>query len=340
MKASIQDVARRAGVSVSTVSRSFTRPELVSEKTREKVMAIAETMDFQISRSATALKSGQSFRIALLLSGPVTTWFNSHVFLGLNSVLQQRGYDISIYTISTFEARKEFFSTLPVRRNADAVVVCSFNIKPSEVSRLRHMNVPVVGVNISDYNGFDAGVKIDDRESMKTVVRHLVSIGHRRIAYIRTTHDTPFTFSADERLAGFEQACKEAGEDVQSTVLHCPIIPNPINSAVSQILALDPTPTALCFQTDDLAVPVLYRLRRYGRTIPGDFSIVGFDDSTYTSAIGLTTLHQDPVEMGKRAADKILDLIATEHTDQPFETFSTQLMLRETTSPIAIESED
>ena len=124
MKASIQDVAAKAGVSISTVSRSFTRPELVSKKTRLKVMAIAEQLDFQISRSATALKSGQSLRIALLLSDPVTTWFNSHVFLGLNSVLQERGYDISIYTINTFEARKELFETLPVR-------LTSINDRPS-----------------------------------------------------------------------------------------------------------------------------------------------------------------------------------------------------------------
>jgi DNA-binding LacI/PurR family transcriptional regulator len=297
-------------------------------------MDIAEALDFQISRSATALKSGQALRIAMLISGPVTEWFNSHVFLGLNSVLQQQGYDVSIYTISTFEARTEFFANMPVRRNADAVVVCSFNINPNEVSRLRHMNVPVVGVNISDPSGFDAAVNIDDRDSMKTVVRHLVSIGHRRIAFIRTTHGTPFTYSADERMEGFLQACKEAGPSVIPTVLHCPINPNPINSAVSQLLALKPAPTALCFQTDDLAVPVLYRLRRYGRTIPGDFSVVGFDDSTYTKAIGLTTLHQDPAEMGKRAAQKTLDLIDHESTEKPFETFSTQLMLRETTAPL------
>ncbi|MCI1901757.1 MAG: LacI family transcriptional regulator [Bifidobacteriaceae bacterium] len=335
MKASIQDVAKRAGVSVSTVSRSFTRPDLVSEKTRQKVMDIAESLDFQISRSATALKSGQSLRIAMLISGPVTEWFNSHVFLGLNQVLQQQGYDISIYTINTFEARKEFFTNLPVRRNADAVLVCSFNINSAEVSRLRHMNVPVVGVNISDPDGFDAAVTIDDRDSMKATVRHLVSIGHRRIAFIRTTHGTPFTYSADERMEGFIQACREAGPSVISTVLHCPINPNPINSAVTQLLALKPAPTALCFQTDDLAVPVLYRLRRYGRTIPGDFSIIGFDDSTYASDIGLTTVHQDPEEMGRRAATKILDLISTESTEKPFETFPTQLMLRDTTAPYA-----
>ncbi|GAA6123769.1 LacI family DNA-binding transcriptional regulator [Bifidobacterium psychraerophilum] len=298
-------------------------------------MKVAETLDFQISRSARALKSGQSLRIALLISGLVTEWFNSNMFLGLNTVFQQQGYDISIYTISTFEDRKAFFTNLPVRRNADAVVVCSFNINAAEVSRLRHMHVPVVGVNISDLDGFDAAVTIDDRGSMETAVRHLVSIGHRRTAFIRTTHGTPFTYAADKRMEGFLEACKEAGTKVTPIVLHCPLKPNPINSAVSQLLALNPAPTALCFQTDDLAVPVLYRLRQYGRTVPGDFSVIGFDDSTYAEAIGLTTLHQDPVGMGERVAEKMLDLIDHDHTEKPFETFSTQLMLRETTAPLA-----
>lgn len=332
MKASIQDVAAKAGVSISTVSRSFTRPELVSKKTRLKVMTIAEQLDFQISRSATALKSGQSLRIALLLSDPVTTWFNSHVFLGLNSVLQERGYDVSIYSINTFEARKEFFETLPVRRNADAVVVCSCNINPGEVSRLRNMNVPVVGVNISDNEGFDAAVSIDDAGSMKTVTRHLVSIGHRRLAYVRTTHGTPFTYSADERINGFREVVEQTA-GVESSVLNCPKLPNPVDPAISQILALDPAPTALVFQTDDLAVPVLYQLRHFGRSIPGDFSVVGFDDSTYTNDIGLTTLHQDPIQMGELIALKTLALISGTAPEKPFETFRTQLVLRETTAP-------
>lgn len=87
-KASIQAVAREAGVSVSTVSRTFAKPDLVLPETRDRVMAAAEKLDYSVSRSAAALKSGQSFRIALLASETIASWFNSNIFAGLDSALR------------------------------------------------------------------------------------------------------------------------------------------------------------------------------------------------------------------------------------------------------------
>lgn len=135
MKASIQAVAAEAGVSISTVSRTFAKPNLVLPETRSKVMAAAEKLDYRISRSAAALKTGQSFRVALLMSDPISTWFNSNTYAGLDSVLHPAGYDISIFEMADAHDRHEFFATLPVRRNVDAVIVNSFNIVPEEVEK-------------------------------------------------------------------------------------------------------------------------------------------------------------------------------------------------------------
>lgn len=117
MNASIQDVAKAAHVSISTVSRSFTRPELVSAATREKVLRIAEELNFSTSRSAAALKTGRAMRVALLMSDHIRLWFSASVIEGLNSVLHAEGYDISIFQISSIEERRDFFEMLPVRRN-------------------------------------------------------------------------------------------------------------------------------------------------------------------------------------------------------------------------------
>lgn len=143
-KASIQAVAKEAGVSVSTVSRTFAKPNLVLPKTRDRVLAAARKLDFQVSRSAAALKSGQSFRIALLHADTIAVWFNANVFRGLNSVFGPAGYDISVYGLSNARERHDFFTELPVRRNVDAVIVCSFDIDPDEVSRLKDVNVPLI----------------------------------------------------------------------------------------------------------------------------------------------------------------------------------------------------
>ena len=162
MKASIQAVAAEAGVSISTVSRTFAKPNLVLPETRSKVMAAAEKLDYRISRSAAALKTGQSFRVALLMSDPISTWFNSNTYAGLDSVLHPAGYDISIFEMADAHDRHEFFATLPGRRNVDAVIVNSFNIVPEEVEKLSNMKVPIVGINIPSINGFNATVSIDD----------------------------------------------------------------------------------------------------------------------------------------------------------------------------------
>ena len=134
-KAGIRDVAREAGVSISTVSRAFTKPQLVSQATRDRVMAAANKLDFNISRSAMALKSGQTYRVALLMSEGITSWFNAEVFAGIDDVMHGKGYDISLYQhINDAETRDRFFTVLPVLRNVDAVFVASFAIEPAVAS--------------------------------------------------------------------------------------------------------------------------------------------------------------------------------------------------------------
>lgn len=103
MKASIGDVALKAGVSNATVSRTFAHPEQVSEATRLKVQAAADALNFSVSRSAGILKSGRTYRIALLVGSGVIEWFTAEIIAGLNDVLRDAGYDLVIYPI---EGRK------------------------------------------------------------------------------------------------------------------------------------------------------------------------------------------------------------------------------------------
>lgn len=166
-KADIYQVAKEAGVSISTVSRAFTRPELVSAKTRRKVLDVADKLDFNISRSATALKSGQTYRVAMLMNEEITSWFNTQTFAGIESVMHPAGYDISLFQhIDTAANRHEFFTDLPIRRNVDAVFVASFAIDPHEVEQLQRIHVPIIGINTPSSEGFDATISIDDEKGM------------------------------------------------------------------------------------------------------------------------------------------------------------------------------
>jgi LacI family transcriptional regulator, repressor for deo operon, udp, cdd, tsx, nupC, and nupG len=305
MTAGIQQVAQTAGVSTSTVSRTFTKPELVSEVTRKKVMFAADKLGFRISRSAASLKSGQTMRVAFLTADGVTSWFNSHTFAGLDSVLHPAGYDISVFTMTTTQERKDFFQNLPVLRNVDAVVVNSFDIDPQEVARLDNVHVPIVGINVPSNEGFDATVSIDDCAAMREAVNHLIALGHRNIGFVGETTHSQLKYSADSRLQGFVDECGNH-PSIRKTVMLFESGPNCINEAVNAILTAQPAPTAVCFMKDEIAIPALFRLRQYDRQVPQNLSIIGFDDIELARQIGLTTLHQDPYAMGAAAGDKVL----------------------------------
>lgn len=213
MSVNIQDVAKAAKVSVSTVSRSFTRPELVSEATRSRVLRIADEMSFSISRSATALKSGKALRVALLMSDHIRLWFSASAIEGLNQVLHADGYDLSIFQISSIEERREFFDMLPVRRNADAVIVASIDVDAQESAQLASTGVPIIGINCVNPReyGFTAAVGIDDDQGSRLVARHLIGLGHRNIVYVRTSREVSLHFSVQQRYDSFVKACLEQG---------------------------------------------------------------------------------------------------------------------------------
>ena len=319
MKSSIQDVAQLAHVSISTVSRSFTRPDLVSKATRDKVMKAADELNFSISRSAAALKTGRALRIAVLVSGRLNLWFSSSIIEGLNQIFHDEGYDISIYQMSSIEERREFFDMLPVRRNVDAVIVISFDM-------------PIIGINSSlpEERGFSAAVRIDDKQGSELAARHLMTLGHRDIAYIRTNREVTLHFSVQGRFESFMACCQANG--VEPRVLVTDESKNNISKVVTQLLSLDHMPTAIACQEDGIAVPLLFQLERNGFTVPNDISIIGYDDSIYARDLGLTSVRQTPVEMAQEAARMTLDLIEERPLDEPFKTFPAQLIVRSTTA--------
>lgn len=327
MKASVNDVAERAGVSVSTVSRAFTRPELVSERTRKKVLQVADEMNFSVSRSAVALKRGQTFRIALLAGGHID-WFSARILEGLNSVLHETGYDLSLYAIDNDDDRARFFDQLPANRNADAIIVSSFDITEQESERLRTMGIPVVGINIAATTGFDASVGIDDTAASQILVRHLVGLGHRRIAYLYERSISPLRFSSYRRVTGFTELCDKL-DGVTGTPIAVEHGDDFVNAAFTTLLSRPAPPTAICVHQDSWAIPFFLRARRYGIRIPDDLSIVGFDDSDFAAEAGLTTIRQRPREMAQLAARMALDLIDGKTPAEPHVTAPVQLALRD-----------
>lgn len=330
-KASIEDVARLAGVSTATVSRTFSKPDMVSDKTRQRVRDAADQLDFYVSRTAGILKSGRLHRVALLFGGTRIDWFTAQIIEGLNSVFREAGYDLVVYPIGDERAQHAFFEEMPVRGNADAVIVSSFAVTDSQCGRLANVGIPVVGIN-SYCDEIAASVCIDDADAVRIAVRYLTNLGHDHIAYVYEHFASGLRFSSFARIDAFRQACEdcEVGLNlrVTSDVIGVDAGPMARGEVVSAMLGAEHRPSALLFHQDSLAIPFFFTMQQNGIDIPREMSVMGFDDSTFAQDVGLTTVRQRPVRMAACAARKTIDLIEGREPAQRHETASTQLVIR------------
>lgn len=342
-RTTIADVAQAAGVSVSTVSRALRGLDRVSPETRERIEQEAKRLHFSFSKSASSLASGKTMRVAVLLPNEISSWFNAHAFEGIYEVMSKAGYDIVPYIVWTQDDLDAFFQNLPGNRNVDAVIEASFDFDEAKKQVLGDLTIPVVGMNAPSTHGLDAGVAIDDEASMATIVRFLKSLGHKTLAYIeQPINTTPFVCSDRLRKKGFSeasQACGYADEDiiVMPSLSHIDARSEQdiYSGIVAQLLSAPKQPTAICVSVDAVAAPLLKELRRMGWRVPQDVSLVGFDDDDTATALGLTTMHQDPAEIGRIAARKTLALLNGETLDEPFTVMPTSLVLRGTTERVS-----
>ena len=148
----------------------------------------------------------------------ITSWFNTQIFAGINSIMHDAGYDISVFQhIDTADMRRKFFTDLPVRRNVDAVFVASFAIDEKEVEQLKRIRVPIIGINTPSIDGFDASISIDDENGMYTATQHLLNLGHKHIVYACSAASESMDSSIDARGADSSAPAKTSRRGVNST---------------------------------------------------------------------------------------------------------------------------
>ena len=337
--ATMEDVAALAGVSTSTVSRALRDSPLISASTRERVRQAALQLDFAVSRAASALASGRLGRIGVLVSGPLSTWFNSSVLEAAYATLREAGQELIIYRTTNADERSDFFARLPARRNTDALVVASFALSSAEQRRLTELSVPVVFLN-QQVEG-SAGVSIDDIGGAAAGVRHLIHLGHRRIAYVTTREVEGFAFSASRRFTGVQQAAEQhnrlRGDDPVETPIRIAVDalgggPEVGQLAVGQLLSGEQLPTAVVAETDEVAMSLVPALARAGLRVPYDISVLGFDDNVLAPLFDLTTIAQPVAELGRLAARLALQLAADDVPGNLQQILPTRLVLRGSTA--------
>ncbi|MCT6917662.1 MULTISPECIES: LacI family DNA-binding transcriptional regulator [Bifidobacterium] len=333
----IYDVAKKAGVSPSTVSRALHGKDRVSADTRSKVFQASEQLGFTASKEASRLRSGKTGRIALIVGNRMSGWYSSELAEGVYSALSNEGYDLLFYRVADRKQRADFFSSMPIKRNTDAVIISSFALTENEGQSLRDVGVPIVGVNTMHLNDrySMASIGVDEISALKNLIHRLCVMGHTRIAFIQTTPiNKDFVWDADQRIEGYRQGIRAAGithrKDYEIPVPHSS---EAGSIAVSAILALDPQPTAICCISDEVAISLVHELRRYGVRVPDDISVVGFDDREMAAPLGISTIRHRPDEYGKTAGLMAVRLARGETLDQSRIVAPASLILRDTIGP-------
>ena len=301
-RASIVDVAQRAGVSVATVSRALRDMPNVSRTTRDRVLQAAQELQYAASPLASGLVTGRVRAVGVILPY-AGRWFFAEVVRGIEEALREGGYDLVLHVLADVRRREEFLSSLPVRRRVDGVIMVALPLSEPEVGLLRGLGLPMACV--AEPTAGIHGDRIDNVAAAQLAVAHLLDLGHRRIACIGGDLNGPERFSVPGlRSDGFRSALAGAGLTVRPDWERDGRFTARGGELAMTALLGGPggRPTAVYCQSDEMAFGALRALRRAGLRCPDDVSIIGMDDHELAETFDVTTVGQPVAAQGASAA--------------------------------------
>ncbi|HVU92945.1 MAG TPA: LacI family DNA-binding transcriptional regulator [Jatrophihabitans sp.] len=333
MVASIEDVARRAGVSIATVSRALRGLPDVAPATRDRVLQAAAELDYVASPFAARLASGRTATVGLVVPF-VNRWFFAEVIATVENALRRAGFDLLLYNLGDASGRARFFDVMPMRKRVDAVLVSSLMLDEAEFTALTDLGRPV-GLLGLQREGFLSAC-IDDIGSARTAVEHLVRLGHRRVALIGGDTDDPMAFTPPlHRRDGYRDALQAAGIDPDPALEHLGYFTvEGGREAARYLLSLPERPTAIFAESDEMAYGALREIRDAGLRVPEDIAVVGFDDQPLSDLLDLSTVRQPVADQALDVTTRLLALIAETDADparDPAVVLPTELIVRGST---------
>lgn len=309
-KPTIYDVAKLAGVSITTVSRFLNNPDKVHTDTREKVVAAIDTLKFIPKVEARTLALQHTGRI-----GVITPFFTAPSFIqrlrGITEAISPKNYELVVYTVNSTDHLKGYLSSLPLTGNLDGLILLSLSVGESEVQRLIDHNLPTVLIEYPHPKL--SCVEIDDVEGGRIAAKYLLGKGHRRIAFLGDTDLPEYAIHpVSLRLKGFRQALKEARVKLPDTFVRlAPYTQEQTRQVAKELLNLAEPPTAIFAATDFQALGVLKAARQLKIKVPDHLAVIGFDDLDMAEYEELTTISQHLDESGKLAVEILLAQIET-----------------------------
>jgi len=301
---SLREVARLADVSPGTSSRVLSGSSYpVSARTRAKVEEAARTLNYVTNFAARALVTGRSAVVGAIVHDITDPYFSA-VVRGLQDEAATEGLVVLVGNDDREAAKLERYLTMMLSQKPAGVVLVGGQLHDQRavlpiaaaVQRLRAQGVPVAAVGRYEFD--IPYVAVDDSLAVETAVRHLLDLGHRRIAFVGGSRNST---TLEDRLAGYVAGLNHAGVAIdESLVVQVPMTLSGGAQAVEQLLATRATFTAVFAPTDEMAFGVVSGLRRHGLRVPDDVSVVGMDDVSMAAHADppLTTMKVPARELG------------------------------------------
>jgi LacI family transcriptional regulator len=335
----MKDVAKLAGVSTATVSHVINKNRFVSESTTQTVLEAMEQLQYQPNALARSLRRKNTLTLGLVLPDSANPFY-AEVARGIEDLAYQEGYTVLFGSTEDKPEKEADYLRVFREKQVDGVILLTVGKMTDHIQVILEQNIPLVIVD-HEFKDIRADCVIaENRRGGFLAARHLIQLGHRRIACI---YGSSHRGTGEERLNGFEDALREN---------NIPVDPGLVASgdftaeggyfAGKSLLAHEPDrPTAIFACNDLMAFGAMGAVYEAGLRIPEDISIVGFDDISLSGYVfpPLTTVHQPKYEMGYLGAKILLEQIrAVEPIPSRLHVLPTELIIRKSTQPLKVSS--
>jgi DNA-binding LacI/PurR family transcriptional regulator len=310
----------------------------VSAGTRDRVLQAAHRLDYVASPTAASLATGRTGVVGVLAPF-LSRWFFAHALDGVEHTLRTHGLHLLLLNVGSRPSTGPLLlDEVRLRKRVDAVLVVSCDLGALEVAMLAALRVPVATLGV-DVGPWDL-VGVDDAAAGDTAMTHLLSLGHRRLAYVGgDVEQDVHVATAVQRLEGVRRALRRAHVDPEclQTVVGDWTVAGGL-AAGGQLLDQPTPPTAVLAASDEMAIGVLMAARRRGVRVPQELSVMGVDDHELAWTHDLTTVAQPVEALGTAAAQLVVDALAAgppaPGRARAVVTLATSLVVRGSTGPV------
>lgn len=332
----IRDVAKKAGVSIGTVSRAFNNYSDISDKTRKNILEIAEQLGYRPSIISKPLVNGKSHRLGMLIedydTGAILNPIVFETLMAFKNASTKQGYETIILSTTTDMQKDEDLSKLFAEKNLDGAFIMGIKLSDNYFKELTNIEYPCVLFDVSIKNPKVTCVGVDSTKGAFMAVEHLIKLGHKKIAFINGHKDA---FVSYERLDGYYLALNRYGIPIDEELIeHADFTSKGGSLAAEKLINSGKEFTAVFCASDLMAVGAVEMFDSIGLKVPEDISMVGFDDITLAQYMNpkLTTIRQDREKIGESAANVLINLINGQSFDRIV--VMPELILRESTKEL------